>query len=166
LAVVAAALAPAAARAGEPAERGASFTVSAGAAVAHGDAPAPMFGVTGVGNVERLALGGAVDGTPGTQGDGRLSVSGLVGYQPELGGTRLLLLAEGGRHRIGRDPWLPFVGLRVGLARTWPRRGPFEVGAWCFGRYDRLGGFLAGVAFHGGLRIESRHPWQEPQPEH
>ncbi len=177
--VVAAALAPAAAaRAGEPADRGASFTVWAGAAAERGVAvigdgrpvrdTAPMFGLTGLGNLERFAIGGAVDGTPGAMGNGRLSLSGLAGYQPELEGTRVLLLAEGGRHRFSEvdDSWRPFVGVRVGMARTMPRHGPFELGLWGFARHD-LGrdSLLAGIAFHAGLRIESAHPWKELAPE-
>jgi hypothetical protein len=165
--MVAATLTPAAARAGEPADRGASFTASAGAVAHRGDSVTPVFGVTGLGNLERFALGGAVDATPSTRGDGRLSLSALAGLQPEVAGTRLSLLAEGGRHHVGRAPWLAFVGLRLGIARTLPRRhGPFEVGAWCFGHYDRAGAFVAGVALHGGLRIESSRPWTEPAPEY
>jgi hypothetical protein len=197
-----------AARAGEPADRGISLSAWAGAALDRsvteidGGRPlhdaVPVVGATGVGNIERLAIGGAVDATPGSAGDGRLTLSALVGYLPRVGATRLQLLAEAGGHRfsdvggsqvarqIGPDTWLPFAGVRLGAARTVPEHGFFELGLWMFGRYDighktvttvtsfmweewrtdyRVGGFMAGLAFQVGLRLESPHPWNQGMEE-
>jgi hypothetical protein len=146
------------ARAGEPADRGISMSAWAGAAVDRSVSAAesgrplhdgvPLVGATTLGNIGRLAMGGAVDATPGASGDGRLSLGLLLGFQPELDGTRIQLLGEAGRHRfsdvggsavahqLGSDTWLPYAGVRLGAARTVPAHGMFEVGAWVFGRYD------------------------------
>jgi hypothetical protein len=154
----------------------------------------PVVGATGLGNIERLAIGGAVDATPGSGGDGRLTLSALLGFQPQVGTTRLQLLAEAGGHRFsnvggsqlgrstGPDAWLPFAGVRLGAARTVPEHGFVELGCWLFGRYDlghktvttvttfmgegpgadyRVGGFMVGLAFEVGLRLESPHPWNQ-----
>ena len=194
----------AAARAEEPAGRGISLSAWAGTAfdrsVAASDTgrplrdAAPMIGATGLGNIERVAIGGAVDATPGVLGDARLSLSALLGYQPQLGAVRYQLLGEVGGHRFsgvggtaftrpsGTEVWLPFAGVRLGAARTYPAHSVGEVGVWMFGRYDigqktatnvsdfmgdetrtdyRLGGYMVGLAVQVGLRLESPHPWNQ-----
>jgi hypothetical protein len=192
--------APSSAHAGEPADRGISMSAWAGAAVDRSVSAAdsgralhdgvPLVGATTVGNIGRLAMGGAVDATPGVNGDGRLSLALLLGYQPEIDGTRLQLLGEAGRHRfsdvggtlvahqLGPDTWLPYLGVRLGIARIVPAHGMFELGGWLFGRYDignttvtnvselpretrtdyRLGGWMGGVALQVGLRLEAADP--------
>jgi hypothetical protein len=203
LAIVAAAPA---ARGGEPADRGISMsawggvavdksvsTVDSGRALRDG---VPLVGATTVGNIGWLAMGGAVDATPGINGDGRMSMALMLGFQPEVEGTRLQFLGEAGRHRfsnvggsvfghqLGPDTWLPYLGVRLGVARTAPAHGPFEVGAWLFGRYDvgeaivtnmsglysqetrtdyRLGGWMGGLALQVGLRLESADPHRSEQ---
>jgi hypothetical protein len=192
----------AAARADEPADRGISLSAWAGGALdrsvltASGEPvhlEALVAGVTGVGNIERVAIGGAVDTRPDISGGGRLSISALLGYQQQVGRDRIVLLGEaGGRrvsdvvadpyaHELGADPWLPFVGVRLGSARTVPTHGLVEVGTWLFARYDlsratvtsaagsagetrtdyRVGGFMAGLGLEVGLRLESPHPWNQ-----
>jgi len=145
-------------RADEPADRGISLSVSAGGAydgsVRAADTGrrvndgAAFVGATGVGNIERLAIGGAVDAMPGAPGNGRLSLSVLLGYQQSIGRTRFQLFGEAGRDRfsepgatlVGREPgpevWLPFAGVRLGGARTVPAHGLVELGAALFARYD------------------------------
>jgi hypothetical protein len=192
--------APLPARAREPADRGISMTAWAGAAVDRSVAAAdsgrplhdgaPLIGVTTLGNIRALAMGGSVDATPGINGDGRLAMAVLLGYAPEVNRLRLQFLGEAGRHRfsdvggnlfahqIGPDTWLPYVGIRVGAARTVPAHGMFELGAWLFGRYDvgqatvtnvntlfeetridyRVGGWMCGLAFQVGLRLEAADP--------
>jgi hypothetical protein len=191
---------------GEPADRGISMSAWAGAAVDRSVAAAdsgqplrdgaPVVGATTLGNIGRLALGGAVDATPGANGDGRLSIAVLLGFQPEIDGTRLQFLGEAGRHRfsdvggnlfahqLGPDTWLPFLGVRLGVTRTMPAHGLFEVGGWLFGRYDvgeatvtnvsgilgeatrtdyRLGGWMGGLALQVGLRLESADPYRSEE---
>jgi hypothetical protein len=191
-----------AAGADEPADRGISLAAWAGGALdrsvvtAQGepvDLEALVAGLSGVGNIERVAMGGAVDVRPGVAGEGRLSISALLGYQQQIGHDRVIVLGEGGSrrfsgvgtdvlaHQLGPDPWLPFVGVRVGTARTVPPHGFFELGTWLFARYDlrratvtslespagdarteyRVGGFMAGLAVEVGLRLESPHPWNQ-----
>lgn len=188
------------ARAGEPADRGISMTAWAGAAVdrsvlyAGSSEPlhegAPLVGAMALGNIRSLALGGAVDATPGSNGDGRLAASALLGYAPEVNRWRFRLLGEAGRHRfsdvggnvlahqVGPDTWLPYVGIRLGVARTVPAHGMFEVGASFFGRYDighvtvtnvsslleetrtdyRVGGWMCGLGLQIGIRLEAADP--------
>jgi hypothetical protein len=189
------------ARAGEPADRGISMTAWAGAAVdrsvANADTGrplhdgAPLIGVTALGNIRSLAIGGAVDATPGINGDGRLSVAALLGFQPQIARMRLQFLGEAGRHRfsdvggslfahqVGPETWLPYLGVRLGVARTVPAHGMFELGAWLFGRTDigqakvrnvgsflgeetrtdyRVGGWMCGLAFQVGLRLDAANP--------
>jgi hypothetical protein len=201
-AVIGVAAGSAPARADEPADRGISLAAWAGGALdrsvlsASGQPvrlEALVAGVTGIGNIERVAIGGAVDTRPDILGAGRLSISALLGYQQELGRDRVQVLAEAGGRRfsdvagepnarqLGADPWLPFVGLRVGSARTVPARGFVEVGTWLFARFDlrratvtsegymdgaarsdyRVGGFMAGLGLEVGLRLESPHPWNQ-----
>ena len=202
LAVIVLAGLAAVARAGESADRGVSLSAWTGGALDRGvttadgrpiNTEALVAGLTGVGNIEHLAIGGAVDVKPAVFGDGRLSLSALLGYHHQLARNRLQLLAEAGERRysdvvvgplerqVGPDPWLPFVGARLGLARTVPARGFVEVGVWAFARYDlqrsavtgvstflgetrtdyRVGGLMAGLALQAGLRLESPHPWNQ-----
>ncbi|HXU04788.1 MAG TPA: hypothetical protein VN903_27685 [Polyangia bacterium] len=191
------------ARAEEPADRGISLSAWAGTAfdrsVADGETgrplrdAAPLVGATGLGNIEQVAIGGAVDASPGTAGEGRLSLSALLGWQPQIGATRYQLLGEAGGHRFtnvggrsftrqeGPETWLPFAGVRLGAARTYPAHSVGEVGVWMFGRYDlrqttvtnvsgamsdtrtdyRVGGYMVGLAVQVGLRFESPHPWNQ-----
>jgi hypothetical protein len=188
------------ARAGEPADRGISMTAWAGAAVdrsvfhAGSGEPlhegAPLVGATALGNIRSLALGGAVDATPGIDGDRRLAIAALLGYAPEANRWRFQFLGEVGRrrfsdvggnllaHQVGSDTWLPYVGLRLGVARTVPAHGMFEVGASLFGRYDvgrvtvtnvsslleetrtdyRVGGWMCGLGLQIGIRLEAADP--------
>jgi len=147
-----------AARADESADRGISLAAFAGGAtdrsVVRADTghrlneTAPVIGVTGVGNIDRFAIGGAIDATPGALGNGRLAIGALLGYQPQVGRTRVHLLGEAGGHRFaglgsatmmrqpGAETWLPYAGVRVGAARTVPAHGFVELGVWLFGRYD------------------------------
>jgi hypothetical protein len=187
-----------AARADEPADRGLSLSAWAGGALdrsvitADGrpvNIEALSGGLTGVGNIERVAIGGSVDTQPAVRGDGRLAVSALLGYHHQAGRARVSLLGEAGARRfslgsaadqqqLGPDPWLPFVGVRVGSTRTIPARGFVELGSWLFARLDlerttvsmfreetrtdyRVGGFTAGLAVQVGLRLESPHPWNQ-----
>jgi hypothetical protein len=185
-----------------PADRGISLSAWAGGALdrsvlgANGQPVRPealVAGVTGVGNIEHFAVGGAVDTRPDILGAGRLSISALLGYQQQVGAGRIQLLGEAGGRRfsdvggdpnarqLGTDPWLPFVGLRIGSARTVPAHGFVEVGSWLFARFDlrrttitseagmgdaartdyRVGGFMAGLGLEVGLRLESPHPWNQ-----
>jgi hypothetical protein len=191
-----------AARADEQADRGISLSAWAGGALdrsvlsANGQSVRPgalVAGVTGVGNIEHIAVGGAVDTRPDIPGAGRLSISALLGYQRQVGADRIQLLGEvGGRRfsdvggdanarQLGADPWLPFVGVRLGTARTVPVHGFVEVGSWLFARFDlrrttvtsevgmgdaartdyQVGGFMAGLGLEVGLRLESPHPWNQ-----
>jgi hypothetical protein len=144
--------------ASERADRGISMSAWVGAALDRSVAAArtgqavhdaaAVVGATTVGNIEWLAMGGSVDATPGTLGNGRLSLSLLLGYQAQIAQTRLQLLAEGGNHRfsdvggivsapqLGGDTWLPFAGVRVSAARTVPAHGLLEVGLSLFARHD------------------------------
>ncbi len=112
---------------------------------------APVIGATGLGNIERLAIGGAVDATPGAFGNARLSLGALLGYQQQVGRTRFIALGEAGEHRfsdvggtmfatqLGQDAWLPYAGLRFGAARTIPDHGFVELGVWLFARHESSG---------------------------
>ena len=200
--MIAVAARPGAARADEPADRGISLSAWAGGALDRSvtvhegqpvDLEAMVAGLSGVGNIERVAIGGAVDARPGFGGEGRLSLSALLGYQQQIGRDRLQVLGEAGGRRfsgvggdpmarpVGPDPWLPFVGVRMGSARTVPAHGLVELGGWLFARYDlerktvttldsmradrstqyEVGGFMAGLALQVGVRLESPHPWNQ-----
>jgi hypothetical protein len=192
-----------AARADGPADRGISLSAWAGGAIDRGVRTTDrrpvhpeglIAGLTGVGNIERVAIGGSVDVRPALSGQGWLSLSALLGYQQQAGRARLQLLGEVGTRRfsgLGADevtdqpaaePWLPFVGVRIGSARMVPARGSVELGSWLFARYDvwqttvtrmgnlsgeearadyRIGGFMLGMAMQVGLRLESPHPWNQ-----
>ena len=145
-------------RADGPADRGISLSAWTGGALdrsvtaMEGRRPvneaAPVIGATGLGNIERFAIGAAVDTTPGVLGNARLSLAALLGYQHRVGRTRFGLLAEAGGHRfsevggtpsgrqLGPDTWLPFAGARLGAARMVPARGFTEIGLWLFARHD------------------------------
>lgn len=202
LAVIVFAGPAAVARAGESADRGISLSAWTGTAWDSGVATADgrpvhpgtlVGGLAGLGNIEHFAIGGAVDAKPAVFGDGRLSLSALLGYHHAVGRNRLQLLGEAGERRYsevggsplarqeGPDPWLPFVGARLGLVRTVPARGFIELGVLVFARYDlqrttvttvstffeetrtdyRVGGFMTGLALQAGLRLESPHPWNQ-----
>jgi len=174
----------AAASAAEPSERGISLTAWAGAAIDRSvtatdgghrvNEATPIFGATGVGNIERVAIGGAVDATPGVSGDGSLSLGALLGYQEQVGRTRLRVLGEGGERRfspaggasrdgqLGAEPWIPYAGVRLAAARTVPAHGFIEVGvAWLARTDDRLDGFMTAVGLEIGVRLEAPHPWNQ-----
>jgi len=180
LAAVAVASWTATAAADEPGERGISLTAWAGGAIDRSvtasdgghrvNAATPIFGATGVGNIERVAIGGAIDATPEVSGDGSLSLGALLGYQQQVGRTRVRALAEGGERRfspvvgapLGANPWIPYAGVRLGAARTIPAHGFIEVGvAWLARTDDRLDGFMTAVALEIGLRLEAPHPWNQ-----
>ena len=137
----------------EPADRGISMSAWAGAAVdrsvvaADSGRPlhdgAPLIGATALGNIRWVALGGTVDATPGTNGDGRLSIGVLLGVQPEVDRIRIQVLGEAGRHRFSdvggnavRAPDRP--RHLVAVPRRSPRRRPHRAGA-----RDVRGGRLA-----------------------
>ena len=171
------------AAADEPADRGISLTALAGGAIDRSitgvgsgrrvDEATPILGATTVGNIERLALGGSLDTTPGSLGNGRLSVGVLLGYQQQVGRTRLHAFGEAGQRRFsqmgGADIRLPYAGLRLGAARTVPDHGFVELGMSLFARYVgeetrtdyRLGGFTMALALEVGVRLEAPHPWNQ-----
>lgn len=146
------------AAAGEPADRGISLTAWIGGAIDRSitavdgghrvNDATPIFGATTVGNIERVAMGGSLDATPGSLGNGRLSLGGLLGYQQQVGRTRLHAFGEAGQrrfsqvggtmfgHQVGADARLPYAGVRLGAARTIPAHGFVEVGLSLFARYD------------------------------
>ncbi|HXU01686.1 MAG TPA: hypothetical protein VN903_11880 [Polyangia bacterium] len=106
------------------------------------------LGVATLVNIDELALGGVVDGAPGIVGEGRLTVGGLVGWQPRVGTHRYQLLGEVGQERFSdvggsmlstpsvHETWLDYVGARVGVSETLSRDGHFVLGAWFFVRKD------------------------------
>src|SRR4029079_16608807 len=127
----------------EPADRGISLTAWVGGTVDRSitaidrgrrvtDAT-PIFGATAVGNIERVAMGGSLDATPGSLGNGRLSLGGLLGYQQQVGRRPLHAFAEAGQrrfsqvggtmsgHQVGADARLPYAGVRLPAPRTHPR---------------------------------------------
>jgi hypothetical protein len=107
-----------------------------------------LAGVTALGNMEGVTLGGSLDGTPGILGNGQLWVGGLAGWRSALGAVRMVLLGEAGEHRfsdvggtmlghqVGDDVWLPYAGARLGVAWTIPEQSHFELGLWTLARYD------------------------------
>ena len=106
------------------------------------------LGVAALINLDQLAIGGVVDGFPGILGEGRLTVGGVVGWQPYFGSHRYQLLGEMGQERftdVGgtllstaspHETWLDYVGARVGVSETLGRDGHFVLGAWLFVRKD------------------------------
>lgn len=108
----------------------------------------PILGVTGLGNIGRVAIGAAADGTPSIDGGRRLSMSALFGYQPRSRDSRLQALGEvGGRlfsdvggsstaRQLGSDTWLPFAGVRLGATGAPSDRSRFELGLWIFCRHE------------------------------
>jgi len=105
-------------------------------------------GFTTVLTVDELAVGGVVDGMPGLSGEGRLTVGGVVGWQPRIGAHRYQLLGELGAERftdVGgtalstpsvTETWLDYVGARLGMTESFSRDGNLVLGAWLFVRKD------------------------------
>lgn len=108
-----------------------------------------LVGLSAVGNLGGLAMGGTVDGFPGIFGDGRMALGGLAGWQSKVGSLRIQILGEAGADRFSnvggtlfseqlgaKNSWLPYVGTRYGVTRCLPKDGHFEIGFWLFARYD------------------------------
>jgi hypothetical protein len=107
-----------------------------------------LVGFATVANIGPFAAGGVVDGFPGIFGDGRLTVGGLAGWQPQVGTRRFQVLGELGAERFSdiggnffntpstHETWLDYVGARLGTSETFGRNGHFELGAWLFVRKD------------------------------
>jgi hypothetical protein len=168
-----------AARADEPADRGISLSAWVGGAVdrsvtapgggRHLNEAAPIVGATGVGNIERFAIGGSVDATPAALGNARLSLGALLGYEQQVGRTRFHVLGEAGGHRFsevggarpgppfGPATWLPYAGVRIGAARTVPAHGFLELGLCLFGRYDLGQATVANVTSLEGEGMRSNY---------
>jgi len=192
------------ARAQSALERGLSVDVQVAATVdrtvTYSDGGAPyrdtsgLLGLSAVGNLGELAIGGSIDGFPGMFGDGRMALGGLAGWQPKIGNLRIQILGEAGADRFSnvggtlfseqlgaKNSWLPYGAIRLGVMRSLPKDGHFEIGLWLFGRYDlgqktvtsvttgifggptvytdfQLGGFMAGLGFRIGLRFEKPPP--------
>jgi hypothetical protein len=99
-------------------------------------------------NVDELVFGGVVDGMPGILGNGRLSMGGVFGWQPQSGNDRYQLLGEMGEERftdVGGSllttpsvdgTTLGYVGARLGLTHTLTADSHFELGVWAFVRKD------------------------------
>jgi hypothetical protein len=166
--------------------------------VTYSDSGAPyrdtsgLLGLSAVGNLGKLAMGGTVDGFPGIFGDGRMALGGLAGWQSKVDSLQVQILGEAGADRFSdvggtlfseqlgaKNSWLPYGGIRFGATKRLPKDGHFEVGFWLFARYDlgqktvtnvtsgilggpevftnfQLGGFLAGLGFRVGLRLDQR----------
>lgn len=99
-------------------------------------------------NVGDFAAGGVVAGSPGIFGDGRLIIGGRAGWQPTFGTTRLQILGDAGIHRFtdagagffsSTTPDVistPYVGLQVGMTRSFWRDGHLEYGIALLARHD------------------------------
>jgi hypothetical protein len=160
-----------------------------------------MVGLAAILNMDGFALGGVVDGMPAVLGTGRQTMGAVLGWQPREGSYRYQLLGEIGQDHFtsvgGRllttssapETSLGYVGARVGLAQTFGKDGPFELGAWLFVRKNmgeetatnttgalfgggedtvtqyRLGGYSAGVAFRLGLRVDQKRAPSESTVE-
>jgi len=146
-------------------------------------------------NVGDLAFGGGVAWAPGILGNGRLLLGGRLGWQPTWRRTRIQLLGEGGMHRfdtVGGDFFssaspavvtLPYVGMQVGMTRTFKERGHLEYGVSLHLRQDldqqtvfnsdvnflggpptvttyRVGGTMLGATLAIGFRAQVAHPAQ------
>src|SRR5689334_16624704 len=107
-----------------------------------------LVGFATLANVGDFAAGGVVDGFPGIFGDGRLTVGGMAGWQPEVGGRRYQVLGELGAERFSdvggtffgspsvHETWLDYVGARLGTSESFGPGKHFELGAWLFVRKD------------------------------
>jgi hypothetical protein len=107
-----------------------------------------LVGLATVANVGSFAAGGVVDGFPGIFGNGRLTVGGMAGWQPQVGTHRFQVLGEIGAERFSdvggnllatpstHETWLDYVGARLGSSETLGRNGHFQLGAWLFVRKD------------------------------
>jgi hypothetical protein len=99
-------------------------------------------------NVRDLAFGCGMAWAPGILGNGRLLLGGRFGWQPTVGRTRIQLLGEGGIHRfdsVGGDFFssvspavvtLPYVGMQLGMTRSFAKRGHVEYGISLHVRQD------------------------------
>jgi hypothetical protein len=99
-------------------------------------------------NWDGLVLGGVVDGMPGMFGNGRLTMGGVIGWQPRSGSERVQVLSEVGQERFSdvggnllntpsvEATTLGYVGARLGVTHTFSGDGPFELGVWAFVRKD------------------------------
>jgi hypothetical protein len=97
---------------------------------------------------DELAVGGVVDGMPGMSGEGRLTVGGVVGWQPRIGAHRYQLLGELGAERFSDvggtalstpsvgETWLDYVGARLGMTESFSSDSNLVLGAWLFVRKD------------------------------
>jgi hypothetical protein len=107
-----------------------------------------LVGLATVANLGSCAVGSVVDGFPSLFGNGRLTVGGLAGWQPQSDSHRFQVLGELGAERFSdvggnlltspdtHETWLPYVGARLGTSETFSRDGHFELGAWLFVRKD------------------------------
>jgi hypothetical protein len=107
-----------------------------------------MIGFATLANLGSFAAGGVVDGFPGIFGDGRLTVGGMAGWQPEVGRHRYQVLGEVGAERFSdvggtffnspstHETWLDYVGARLGTSESFGAGRHFELGAWMFVRKD------------------------------
>jgi len=121
-----------------------------------------LIGFATLANLGDFAAGGVVDGFPGIFGDGRLTVGGMAGWQPEIGRRRYQVLGELGAERFSdvggnffnspstHETWLDYVGARLGTSESFGPGGHFELGAWLFVRKD-LG--TAAVSNTGGTLL-------------
>jgi hypothetical protein len=131
------------ARAQSALERGLSVDVQVAATldrtVTYSDDGAPyretsgLLGLSAVGNLGELAIGGSIDGFPGIFGDGRMALGGLAGWQPKIGNLRIQTLGEVGADRFSnvggsffseqlgaKNSWLPYGAVRLGVTRSLP----------------------------------------------
>jgi hypothetical protein len=143
-----------------------------------------------LGNVGDLAFGGGLAWAPGILGNGRLLLGGRLGWQPTVGRTRIQLLGEGGMHRfdtVGGDFFssasppvvtMPYVGVQMGMTRTFVERGRLEYGISIHVRQDldrqtvvnsgsglfgdpanvttyRVGGTMLGATLTLGFRVDT-----------
>ena len=147
------------ARADEPADRGISMSAWAGAAVdrsvvaadsgrpLHDGAPLDRRHRAGQHQVGRRWAARSTR-PPESTAMGGCRSRVLLGVQPEVDGSAFRCWArpDAIASRTWAAPcsptssvpntWLPYLGVRLGVARTVPAHGMFEVGAWLFGRYD------------------------------
>jgi len=99
-------------------------------------------------NVGDFAAGGAVAVGPEVFGDGRLVIGARAGWQPTFGTTRLQVLGDAGVHRFTKvgagffsstTPDVistPYVGVQVGMTRSFWRDGHLEYGIALLARHD------------------------------
>jgi hypothetical protein len=107
-----------------------------------------LIGLATLANAGTWAAGGVIDGFPGILGNGRLTVGGMAGWQPQVGTHRFQVLGELGAERFSdvggnlfaspstHETWLQYVGARLGTSETLGASRHFELGAWFFVRKD------------------------------